>query len=88
MSMSKAAAKGLGLTWDPKVLIHIQSANGQFEKSLGLARNVPFKFRTIVAHLQVHIIKEPAYKVLLGRPFDMVTHSTYKNDKHVDRPLY
>ena len=87
VSMSKVAAEGLGLTWDPKVLIHMQSANGQFEKSLGLARNVPFKFRMIVVYLQVHVIKEPAYKVLLGRPFDMVTRSIYKNDEHGGQTL-
>ena len=81
VSMSKATAENLGLTWDPKVLIHMQSANGQFEKSLGLARNVPFKFGTIVVYLQVHVINEPAYKVLLGRPFDAVTRSTYRNDE-------
>ena len=87
VSMSKAATKGLWLIWDPKVLIHMQSADGQFEKSLGLARNVPFKFRTIVVYLQVHVIKEPAYKVLLGRPFDVVTCSTYKNNEHGGQAL-
>ena len=81
VSMSKAAAEDLGLTWDPKILIHMQSANGQFEKSLGLAKNVPFKFGTVTVYLQVHVLNEPAYKVLLGRPFDAVTRSTYKNDE-------
>lgn len=87
VSMSKATAENLGLTWDPKILIHMQSANGQFEKSLGLAKNVPFKFGTLVVYLQVHVINNPAYKVLLGRPFDAVTRSTYKNDEHGEQTL-
>ena len=87
VSMSKATAESLGLTWDPKILIHMQSANGQFEKSLGLAKNVPFKFGTLVVYLQVHVINDPAYKVLLGRPFDAVTRSTYKNDEYGEQTL-
>jgi len=51
VSMSKASAEELGLTWDPQILIYMQSANGQFEKSLGLAKNVPFKFSAIVVYL-------------------------------------
>lgn len=87
VSMSKATAEGLGLTWDPTILIHMQSANGQFERSLGLVKNVPFKFGTIVVYLQVHVINAPAYKVLLGRPFDAVTRSTYRNDEHGGQTL-
>jgi len=87
VSMSKAAAESLGLTWDPKVLIHMQSTNRQFEKSLGLVKNIPFKFGTIVVYLQMHIINEPAYRVLLRRPFDAVTCSTYKNDEHGGQTL-
>ena len=87
VSMSKAAAENLGLTWDSKILIHMQSANGQFEKSLGLAKNVPFKFGTVLVYLQVHVINDPAYKVLLGRPFDAVTRSVYKNDEYGGQTL-
>lgn len=80
VSMSKAVAVRLGLPWDPEICIHMQSANNQIEKSLGLVRNVPFRFDRITVYLQVHVINEPAYKVLLGRPFDAVTCSIYEND--------
>ena len=86
VSMSKATAEDLGLTWDLNILIHMQSANGQFDKSLDLAKNVPFKFGMVIVYLQVHILNKPAYKVLLGRSFDVVTHSIYRNDERVDRP--
>jgi len=86
-SMSKASVENLGLSWDPKILIHMQSANGQFKKSLGLAKNMPFMFETIVIYLQVHVINEPMYKVLLGRPLDAVTRSTYRNDERGGQTL-
>jgi hypothetical protein len=81
VSMSKAVAVRLGLPWDPEICIHMQSANNQIEKSLGLVRNVPFRFDHVTVYLQVHVINEPAYKVLLGRPFDAVTCSIYENDR-------
>lgn len=81
VSMSKEVALRLGLSWDPDIVIHMQSANKQVEKSLGLARNVPFVFKDITLYLQVHIVNEPAYRVLLGRPFDSLTESVVHNDR-------
>jgi len=57
----------------------MQSANRTVERTLGLARNVPFSFGAITIYLQVHVIKDPAYKVLLGRPFDVLTGSIVVN---------
>lgn len=79
VSMSEETAKHLKLTWDPDITIHMQSANGQVEKTLGLARNVSFVTGDIVTLLQVHIIRGPAYKVLIGRPFDTHTRSIITN---------
>jgi hypothetical protein len=53
----------------------MQSANGQLEKSMGLAQNVPFRWGDLKIYLQVHVIRNPAYKILLGRPFDVLTKS-------------
>jgi hypothetical protein len=57
----------------------MQSANSQLKKSAGIARNVPFVFGDITVYLQVHVIDQPAYKVLLGRPFDILTRSQVTN---------
>ena len=79
VSMALATAKEMGLIWNPRLQIYMQSANGSMEKSLGMARNVPFKWGAMTIYLQVHIINSPAYKVLLGRPFDILTTSQIEN---------
>ncbi|KAI0634430.1 hypothetical protein C8Q77DRAFT_1039538, partial [Trametes polyzona] len=75
VSMSEGLCHKLGLAFDPTVVLHMQSANGELNPSLGLARNVPVRFGSIVVYLQFHIIRSPAYDVLLGRPFDVLTES-------------
>ena len=79
VSMSKAVATMLQVTWDPDITVHMESANKALEKTLGLAKNVPFMFGPITVYLQVHVIEKVAYKVLLGRPFDTITESEIKN---------
>jgi hypothetical protein len=81
VSMSKAVSVKLGVGWDPDITVQMQSANKTLEKTLGLAKNVPFLFGTITAYLQVHVVENAAYNVLLGRPFDIVTESIVRNAK-------
>ena len=57
----------------------MQSANGKVNQSLGLARNVPFQIGPIILFLQAHMLCAPAYQVLLGRLFDVLTQSIVKN---------
>jgi len=59
----------------------MQSANKTVEETLGLAKNVPFIFGDITVYPQVHILTDPAYKVLLGRPFDVLTESVIHNHR-------
>jgi hypothetical protein len=54
VSMAKAVARHLGLTWDPSIQITMQAANRSLKKSEGLAKNVLFQFGDVSAHLQVH----------------------------------
>jgi hypothetical protein len=81
VSMSRAIAVELEVPWDPDITVRMESANKTYENTLGLARNVPFLFGTITAYLQVHVVENAAYKVLLGRPFDVVTESEIKNSR-------
>ncbi|KAG6892959.1 hypothetical protein C0992_011719, partial [Termitomyces sp. T32_za158] len=78
--MALREALKLGLTWDPDIRLRMESANQQVNESVGLARNVPFTFAEgFTIYLQVHIFEQPAYTVLLGRPFDTLTESTIQN---------
>lgn len=79
VSMSRAAAIGCKITWDPDVTINMQSANGQISRTCGLAKNVPFSFGEVTVYLQVHVVDNPPYNVLLGRPFDVLTESRVVN---------
>ena len=54
-------------------------ANGGVNQSLRLAHNVPFIVGEITLYLQVHVLQEPAYDILLGRPFDVLTQSVVRN---------
>ncbi|KAF8236453.1 hypothetical protein L208DRAFT_1526351 [Tricholoma matsutake] len=69
----------LGLAYNPSIHIPLQSANGGIDQSLGLAWNVPCKVGSITLYMQIHIIHDPAYDILLRRPFDVLTESTVKN---------
>ncbi|KAH9847520.1 hypothetical protein C2E23DRAFT_889915 [Lenzites betulinus] len=65
VSMSEGLCHALGLAFDPTIILEMQSANGDVSPSLGLARNVPVLFGSIVAYLQFHVVRSPAYDVIL-----------------------
>ncbi len=77
-SMSKEVAVQLGLTWDPSITINMESASNHLERTLGLARNVCLSTGGIDLFLQIHILENPPYRVLLGRPFDAFTTSVVR----------
>ncbi|KAG6851963.1 hypothetical protein C0991_004577, partial [Blastosporella zonata] len=54
------------------------SANGQTDATLGLAKNIPVVIGNMTFVLQFHVIRNPSYKVLLGRPFDVLARSEVK----------
>src|SRR6202789_2536789 len=57
VSMSRTVAVKLEVSWDPDITVQMQSANNTLERTLGLAKNVPFLFVTITVYLQVHVIE-------------------------------
>ncbi|ETW80155.1 hypothetical protein HETIRDRAFT_171353 [Heterobasidion irregulare TC 32-1] len=85
--MSEGICNKLALIYDPEIVLNMQSANGEIDRSLGLARNVPFLISDITLYLQVHIIQNPAYDVLLGQPFDILTESIVKNYSNEDQTI-
>jgi len=87
IAMSEAVSTRLGLSYDPSIILNMQSANGEVDRSLGLARNVPFRIDSLSFYLQVHIIRNPAYDVLLGRPFDVLLQTTVINFLNEDQSI-
>ena len=79
VSMARLIAVGLGLHWDPSVSFEMESASGHHDRTLGIARNVRFNVGGLDLYLQVHILKNPPYKILLGRPFETLTSCVTKN---------
>ncbi|KAG2007390.1 hypothetical protein CC2G_015084 [Coprinopsis cinerea AmutBmut pab1-1] len=86
-SMSEEVAKEKNISYDPSITVFLQSANQSLAKTLGLARNVPFKIGNTIAYLQLHVIPKVAYKVLLGRPFDVVMSTEIHNSRNGDTTL-
>jgi hypothetical protein len=85
--MAEEVCIDLGLIYDPTVILNMQSANGEIDKSLGLARNVPMRIGDITLYVQIHIIRSPAYDILLGRPFDILTESVVRNFANEDQTI-
>jgi hypothetical protein len=85
--MSETTSHDLGLAYDPTIKLNMQSANGNVDQSLGLARNVAFQISNLTFYLQVHIVRSPAYDVLLGRPFDTLTESIIRNYANEDQTI-
>ncbi|KAG6886614.1 hypothetical protein C0992_003177 [Termitomyces sp. T32_za158] len=78
ISMSAEIANELGISYDPGIVLNMQSANGTIDRSLGLAKNVPCMIGDLIFYLQIHILWSPAYDILLGRPFDILARSVVK----------
>jgi hypothetical protein len=79
IAISEAISHELSIPYDPRIILKMQSANGAVTPSLSLARNVPFRIWDITLYLQVHVLRSPAYNILLGRPFDILTESVILN---------
>ena len=87
VAMAEDVCHELSLVYDPTIRLNMQSANGSTDWSLGLARNVPFTIGSITLYMQVHIIGSPAYDILLGRPFDILTESIVRNFANEDQTV-
>lgn len=85
--MSEEICNAFALPYDPSIRLNMVSANGGVDQSLGLARNIPFLVGDITLYLQVHILREPAYDILLGRPFDVLTQSVVRNFPNEDQTV-
>jgi len=88
VSMTKKVAAANKVAWDPNLNIQMQSANGSLFRMCRLARNVLFTLGGVTVLLQVHIMEEVPYTVLMGRPFDSITESRIINDQKENQTVY
>ncbi|KAF8231038.1 hypothetical protein L208DRAFT_1472736 [Tricholoma matsutake] len=79
ISMAEDVCHELSLAYDSSIRLPMQSANGTVDKTLGLACNIPCDLGGITLYMQIHIIQDPAYDILLRRPFDVLTESIIRN---------
>ena len=79
VAMSEEVCLTLTIPYNPNVCLNMVSTNRGVDQSLGLAKNILFKIGEIMVYLQVHILQQPTYDILLGRPFDVLTESVVQN---------
>jgi hypothetical protein len=85
--MSEDVCMELALIYDPSIVLNMQSANGEVNQSLGLARNVPMQIGEITLYVQIHIIRNLAYNILLGQPFNILMESIIWNYANEDQTI-
>ena len=66
IAMSTAVCHDLALIYDPTIQLNMQLAKGEIDQLSGLVRNVPYQTGTITLYLQMHVICDPTYDMLLG----------------------
>ena len=67
--------------------IQLQSTNGSLSRTCGLAKNVPFTLGDVTVLLQAHVMDVVLYKILLGRPFDIITENTIVNNREGNQTI-
>ena len=87
IAMLEAACHALALVYDPRIRLRMQSANREVDETLGLARNISILVGDITLYVQFHIVQNPAYDVLLGRPFDILVESIVWNYSNEDQMI-
>ena len=65
----------------------MQSANREVDETLGLAWNVPILVGDITLYVQFHIVRNLAYGVLLGQPFNILVESIVRNYSNEDQTI-
>ena len=85
--MSEEVCNALAITYDPGVRLSMVLGNRGIDQMLGLVRNIAFVVGDITLYLQVHILCSPAYDILLGRPFDILTQSVVCNYRNENQTI-
>jgi hypothetical protein len=87
IATSEEICHNLSLAYDPSLCLNRKSVNSTTDLSLGLACNIPCHLAKITLFLQIHVIKNLAYNILLSRPFDVLKESVIKNYCNKDQTI-
>ena len=87
IAMLEAACHVLVLIYHPYIKLHMQSINIKVDEILGLAQNVLMLIGAIMLYVQIHIVCNPAYNILLGRPFNIVLESVVHEFSNEDQMI-
>ncbi|KNZ74503.1 hypothetical protein J132_06457 [Termitomyces sp. J132] len=85
--MSAEIASNLGLSYDPNIVLNMQSTNGTIDQSLELAHNVPCTIGDITVYLQIHVLWSSAYDILLRHLFDVLTQSVVNTLSNIETTI-
>ena len=85
--MLEATCHVLALIYDLHIKLHMQSTNGEVNEMLGLAWNVLMLVGVIMLYVQIHIFHNPAYDVLLGRLFNIMSESIVQNYSNKEQTI-
>ncbi|KAI0747821.1 hypothetical protein C8Q80DRAFT_1120466 [Daedaleopsis nitida] len=85
VGLSAVAAKArkyrAGPVGHPTARITMMLANGDEQSTLGLARDVPVDIvGGVTVYLQMHIVQNASYDILLGRPFEVLLAAEIQNE--------
>jgi len=87
VSMHRRVWEDLGLPLQPEFKYCMQSANSTTSSTMGCIENLKMSFGQLHLYLQVQVVEEAPYEVLLGRPFSTLTSLESRNftngDQHV-----
>ena len=87
VGMSKAVWITLSKQLNPKHTVFMQSANGTIDCSLGIVENLSFHFGTIELQLQVYVIEDSTYDILLSHFFNVINELAVKNSRNEDQTV-
>ena len=80
VAISEACVIHHKIAYDPEAGRSMQCANSTCNCTLGLTQNVPVKLDGgLRVYMQMHVVRNAAYDVLLGRPFDVLMKSVVEN---------
>jgi hypothetical protein len=71
--------------FDPRYHIHMQSANGVVDRTIGLCANVPLTVSNVTFWVQFQIVKTDAFSVLLGQPFMKLSNMVVNHGRTGER---